>query len=195
MIETRKDSLLLFGRMLSTLLQGLCGLAGAAVLLLIPVVLLISNDMLPGFGGANGSETIKASPLLVIAVFTMLALILVALFYFFGKLRAIILSVSEGDPFTPENAKRINAMAWLFLGVKILALLIGGLRLTLANLLNKDPNGRDSLDFSLYDLDGILIVVVLFILARIFGERAIDGVERPDFFAGLEIDGVKVAIG
>lgn len=172
MIETRKDSLLLFGRMLSTLLQGLCGLAGAAVLLLIPVVLLISNDMLPGFGGANGSETIKASPLLVIAVFTMLALILVALFYFFGKLRAIILSVSEGDPFTPQNADRINMMAWLFLGVKILALLIGGLRLTLANLVNEHPNGRDSLDISLYDLDGLLIVVVLFILARIFRHGA-----------------------
>ncbi len=128
--------------------------------------------MLPGFGGANDSDTIEASPLSVVAICATMALILAALFHFFGKLRAVIVSVGEGDPFTPENARRLNAMAWLFLGVKALAVLVGGLRLYLANLMDIDANGGNSLDFSLYDLDAIVIVIVLFILARIFRHGA-----------------------
>lgn len=172
MTETHKDPLLLFGKLLARLLRWASALAGGIVLLLIPIVLLISQDMLPGFSRANGSDIIEASPLSVVAISAMLALILAALFHFFGKLRAIIVSAGEGDPFTPENAKRLNAMAWLFLGVKILAVLVGGLRLYLANLVDKDANGGDSLDFSLYDLDAIVIVIVLFILARIFRHGA-----------------------
>jgi len=172
MTERSKDALLLFSKTLAKLLQWACALAGGVVLLLIPSVVLVSQDMMPGFSGANRSATIEASPLSVIAISAMLALILAALFHFFGKLRAIIVSVGEGDPFTPENAKRLDAMAWLFLGAKILTVLVAGLRHHLASLMGTGASGANVLGFSLYDLDAILIVLVLFILARIFGHGA-----------------------
>jgi len=172
MSERSKDAVLLSGKMIARLLQWVCGLAGGVVLLLIPIVILVRQDMLPGFSGANRSDTIAASPLSVIAISAMLALILTALFHFFGKLRAIIVSVGEGDPFTPENANRLDAMAWLFLGVKILTVLVAGLRLHLASLMDKGASDGNVLGFSLYDLDAILIVIVLFVLARIFRHGA-----------------------
>jgi succinate dehydrogenase/fumarate reductase cytochrome b subunit len=167
MTQNPNDSLLLSGKMIARLLQGVCAFAGTVVLLLIPIVLLLSQDMLPGFGKIE-SDIIEASPLSVITILAMLALIIAALFSFFGKLRMIIVSAGEGDPFTPENASRLNAMAWLFLGVKVMALAVGGLRLYLANLVINDANGGDALNFSLYDLDALVIIIVLFILARIF---------------------------
>jgi preprotein translocase subunit Sec61beta len=172
MTQSPKDALLPVGKIVARLLQGVCALAGGALLLLIPIVVLLSHNILPGFSGANDSETIKASPLTVVAICATLALILAALFLFFGKLRAIIVSAGEGDPFTPENASHLNAMAWLFLGVKILAMLVVGLRLHLANLMDTDANGGNPLGFGLYDIDAIVIVIVLFILARIFRHGA-----------------------
>jgi len=172
MSERSKDVVLLCGTMLARFLQWVCALAGGVVLLLIPIVILVRQDMVPGFGGPNRSDTIAASPSSVIAISVTLALILAALFHFFGKLRAIIVSVGEGDPFTPENAKRLNAMAWLFLGVKILTLLVAGLRLHLASLMDKGASDGNVLGFGLYDLDAVVIVIVLFILARIFRHGA-----------------------
>lgn len=172
MNQSAKDALLPAGEMLARVIQWVCALAGGIVLLLIPIIVLLGKNMLPGFGGGISSETVKASPLTVVVIFALLTAILVALFSFFGKLRAIIVSAGSGDPFTPENARRLGAMAWLFLGVKILATLVAGLRLHLASLIDKDAGGSNSLGFSLYDLDAIVIVIVLFILARIFRHGA-----------------------
>lgn len=165
-------ALLLFGTLFARLVQWVSALAGAGLLLLIPIVLLLSQGMLPGFPDGSRSDVIEASPLSVITILAMMALIVAAMFQFFGKLRALIVSAKEGDPFTPENAARLNAMAWLFLGIKVLTLLVGGLRLHLANLVNRGANGGDSLNISLYDLDAVVIVIVLFTLAQIFHHGA-----------------------
>ncbi|OQW74100.1 MAG: hypothetical protein BVN33_08750 [Proteobacteria bacterium ST_bin13] len=172
MTESSNDALLLSGKLLAKLLQGASALAGGIVLFFIPVVVLLSHDMLPGLGGANKGGGIEASPVSAVAILTLMSLILAALFQFFGKLRAIIVSAGEGDPFTPENAKRLNVMAWLFLGVKILAVIVGGLRFYVVNLVDKGADNGNWPDFSIYDLDAVLIVIVLFILARIFRHGA-----------------------
>lgn len=172
MTESSKDALLLSGKLLTKLLQGASALAGGIVFILIPVVVLVSNDMLPGLGGANKGGVIEASPVSAVALLTLFSLILAALFQFFGKLRAIIVSAGEGDPFTPENAKRLNEMAWLFLGVKILFVIVGGLRFHVVNLVDKGADNGTWPNFSIYDLDAVLIVIVLFILARIFRHGA-----------------------
>jgi len=172
MSERPEDALLLLGKMIARLLQWVCGLAGGVVLLLIPIAALVSQRMMPGLSSANRSDTIEASPLSVIAIAVLLALIFAALSLFFGKLRAIIASVSEGDPFTPENATCLNSMAWLFLGVKVSTMLVAGLRLHLTSLMDKGASSGNVLGFGLYDLDAILIVIVLFILARVFRHGA-----------------------
>ncbi|WP_374406762.1 DUF2975 domain-containing protein [Pelagerythrobacter sp.] len=172
MTDRPNDALLRFGKAFALILQGVCALAGGVALLLIPIVPLASQDMLPEFLDLNDLPIIEASPLSVFSIALMLAMILAALFYFFGKMRALIKSVGEGDPFIPENARRLNAMAWLLLGVQVLTVLVGGLRLYLVNLVDDAANGRASIDVSFYDLDGMLMVIILFILARVFRHGA-----------------------
>ena len=169
MNERSKDTLLRFGTVLVRILQGLCALAAGLALLFIPLALLLSQDMLPGFGGEDRIAILDASPFGTVAVLAAMAAGLAALFLFFGKLRAIIATAQEGDPFIPANARRLQAMAWLLIAWEALAVLVGLLRLHLANLVSQT---EDSLDWSLYDLDGLLIVLILFILARIFRHGA-----------------------
>lgn len=164
MTDRPTDTLLLFGRGLSAVLQGACALAGTVVVLLIPAVLLAGLGIFDPLG-ISDIRIVEMSLLSVAAILSMLAAIVAALYLFFGKMRALIASVGDGDPFIPENARRLGAMAWLLLGAQILGLLVGGLRL---NLANRVSDTEDSLDFSIYDLDVILVVIVLFILARIF---------------------------
>ena len=163
------DNVLRFGNLLARILQGICALAGGVALLLIPLVLLLSGGALPGFRGENGIAIVEASPIAVVVLLAVMAASLAALFLFFGRLRAIIATAQEGDPFIPENAQRLETMAWLLLAWEVLAVVVGLIRLHLANLVTGTEN---SLDWSLYDLDGLLVIVILFILARIFRHGA-----------------------
>ena len=164
------DLLLLAGKVLALILQALCALAGGTVLLLIPIIILIGQDMLPGFVDPEDFPFAAEFLLPGVGLRSLIAVSLVALFFFFGKMRAIIRSVGEGDPFIPENAQRLNAMAWLLLVHEVAALLVGELRAYTANL--ADGQGTNSIEYGPYDLDGLLIVIVLFILARVFRHGA-----------------------
>ena len=171
MTDRPNDALLTVGKVLALILQGMCALAAGILLLLVPIVILISQDMMTGIVARSDIVSLDASPLAFVFILLLLALTLAAMFRFFGKLRALITSVGEGDPFIPENARHLHAMAWLLLGVEILSLLVGAIRLHLANLANL-TEGSDRLDFNLYDLDGILMIIILFILARVFRHGA-----------------------
>lgn len=170
MTDRPNDTLLRFGKVLALIIQGLCAVGGAIALLLIPVLILASQDMLPGSLGGEGSSLAGQSFPVVLAIPLLMAVSLAALFFFFGKMRAIIGSASEGDPFIPENARHLNAMAWLLFVHEVVAMLVGELRAYVANLGNEQ--GGNTIEYSPYDLDGVLIVIVLFILARVFRHGA-----------------------
>ena len=87
------------------------------------------------------------------------------------SLRRIIGTVGEGDPFAPVNADRLSMMAWLLLGVQILMLPAAGLGLMLAKWADKVDHADVNINAGL-DLTGILMVLVLFILARVFRHGA-----------------------
>ena len=171
MTDTRRDTLFTFGKLVALGIQAICGLAGIVTLLLVPGAILAGMDMLPASLGFNDSPLIETSAISVVAIAVMLTLILAALFRFFGHMRAIIDSTAHGDPFTPENAGRLLAMAWLLLAAQVLALGVGMLRLYLANNVPGSPGG-ERLGLSLYDLKEFVLVLVLFILARVFRHGA-----------------------
>lgn len=96
---------------------------------------------------------------------TGLALSLLA-WRFLLLLRRIVDSVATGDPFAPENADRLTAMAWLTLAGQVAvipALFIGAWISTIL----KDTD----FEFEL-SLSAILLALVLFILARVFRQGA-----------------------
>lgn len=170
MTTRRTDPLLLAGKIITLILQGMCAVAGGVFVLLIPLVVLLSQGILPGLGSGNDLPDIARYPLLGIAIGLVMTVNLAAMFVFFGRMRALIESAAKGDPFIPENARRLSAMAWLLLAASIFAVVIGELRAALANLV--DPQGANAIEYSPYDLHSLLLVLVLFILARVFRHGA-----------------------
>jgi hypothetical protein len=171
MTDTPSDSLFTFGKLVASVVQAICGVAGIVTLLMIPGAILAGMDMLPELLGFNDSPLVETSAISVVGIAIMLTLILAALFRFFGHMRAIIDSTKNGDPFTPANADRLKAMAWLLLAAQVLAIGVGMLRLYLANNI-PGSSGGERLGISLYDLKEFVLVLVLFILARVFRHGA-----------------------
>jgi hypothetical protein len=107
----------------------------------------------------------------VLALLTVVCVLCALVFLFFGKLRGIIDSVAVGDPFMPENADRLSAMGWLLIGVHALALVSTATAATVSAWAAQftDTSLKGSFDVS---LTPVLMVIVLFILARVFRHGA-----------------------
>lgn len=75
------------------------------------------------------------------------------------KLRAIVVTVQEGDPFVAANARRLTVIAWALLGIQIVDLGFGILATT------SDLDQEMPWSFALTPW---LAVLLLFVLARVF---------------------------
>lgn len=170
MTLAKDDLLLKLGKIIALVLQALCVLGGGVFFLLIVVVALLSQGMLPGLVDANSLPDAAKYPLLTAVIGVTIMADFAAMFFFFGKMRALIETASKGDPFIPDNARRLNVMAWLLLGSQVLTVLVGELRVFAMSLI--DPQSKNTFDIDPIDLAGFLIVLVLFILARVFRHGA-----------------------
>ena len=167
------DLLLLAGKILAIIMQ-IAMAIGATALVIVSVALVIfQGKVIEQYADKVGDPTVVFPIFLLIAVMLIGLAIVSALFVFFGKLRQIIGTVGEGDPFQPANAERLSLMGWLMLGVQaalIPATVIGTRLASYADEVD-DMNLTVDGGFDL-DLTGILIVVLLFILARVFKHGA-----------------------
>jgi len=85
---------------------------------------------------------------------------------FVVRLRQIIDTVGQGDPFVAENAVRLTHMAWLTLVGQCLMILAG----ICGGWINAHSDG-DNFDLEMgVSLSGFLLSIILFILARVFRE-------------------------
>src|SRR5262249_2860742 len=88
---------------------------------------------------------------------------------FLFELRGIVKSVDRGDPFEPENANRLSRMGWLMVAAWGIGLVVGGAAAWLQRVI---PEARDA-DIQIGgDGSSILLILVLFILARVFRQGA-----------------------
>ena len=171
MKEQFNDPLLLAGKVLAIIMQGIMAFAGIVLAILIPVLILF-QDTINAELRAEQAATLTDLPVWPVAGLFVCVLIVAALvFLFFGKLRAIIGTVTERDPFVPENAERLNGMAWLLLAVQVLMIPAAALGLIVAEWSKQLENTDMTVDAGL-DLTGIMMVIVLFILARVFKQGA-----------------------
>ncbi|HKK30903.1 MAG TPA: DUF2975 domain-containing protein [Alphaproteobacteria bacterium] len=171
MKDKPNDLLLLAGQVLAALMQIFMAIAAAALVIALPAILFLRDTINAEIAGEAGKAAsgLPVMPLVGVLAF---ALVIVALvFVFFGRLRAIIASVGEGDPFVPENAARLNLMAWLLLSVQVLVVPLAGFGLMLAKWADQFENQNITIDAG-FDLTGILMVIILFILARVFKHGA-----------------------
>ncbi|WP_301752011.1 DUF2975 domain-containing protein [uncultured Erythrobacter sp.] len=171
MKSPHNDLLLLAGKTLTLLIQGVMGLAALVIGFVVIAITVfrdsINQEIRSEFGAQTAALPAGSVLWLLLVVLAMVALI----FLFFGKLRGIIDTVAEGDPFVPENADRLNAMAWLQIGIYILGLVAAAAGMMVVDWAGQfaDVEIDGSLDL---DLPNVLMVLVLFILARVFRQGA-----------------------
>lgn len=168
--DTRpNDLLLLAGKIIAVFMQVAMAIGGAALLIALPAILIFRGEVNDAFG-TEGDYL--ASPLLYLAGVMLVGIAIVAmLFVFFGALRRIIATVGEGDPFAPANANRLSLMGWLMLGVQLALIPATALGIQLARYADEAEDMHFTVDGGM-DLTGILLVIILFILARVFRHGA-----------------------
>lgn len=164
------DPLLAIGMAIVTIGQQLMVIAGLALVLMIPALFLFEASILAELR-AEFADPAFALPIPELAGIMLLVLAAVALlFLFLMNLRRIIRTVGDGDPFVPINAQRLTAMAWLMLAIELLTIPMAVLGMYLMTVL--DPAEGEIREGFDYDFSGIILVVTLFILARVFRKGA-----------------------
>lgn len=128
------------------------------------IVVHLSADA-PGLDFIQFRWMVELVLLLVVALLAMLLRM-------FLLLKRIVDTVGEGDPFVPDNATRLTQMAWLSLAVQIASLPITGLGIWIQKVAEgAGTDGRIHVDGGLVG-NGLLLMLILFILARVFRRGA-----------------------
>lgn len=115
--------------------------------------------------GAPGSS-IWALGLALVLIMVLLGLA----YRFVEKLLEIVNSVALGDPFDPANADRLSTMGWVAVAGQVIVLPIAAISAWFAPYLEKAGKDAD-LGFGI-DFGSLLLIVILFILARVFRKGA-----------------------
>ena len=159
------DPLLAAGKILVLIMQAIVGFAIAVLTIGLPLVLFLRDRITAETQAEFGNPEFVFPLAAVLGVMVLAIAILAGAFWFLRLLRQIIGTVGEGDPFVPENAERLTLMGWIALGAQLLAIPAAGAALYIAKIF-EDQEGV-TIDAGV-DLTGIVLVVVLFILARVF---------------------------
>lgn len=165
------DPLLLAGKIITFIMQIGLVIGGTALAILIPALVIFRGEANEKIAEAANNPDLALPLLHLVGVMAIGLLIVVMLFVFFGKLRAIIGTVGEGDPFAPANADRLSLMGWLMLGVQLLIFPAAWLGIALARFAEHFEEAHFTFSGG-WDLEGLLLVIVLFILARVFRHGA-----------------------
>jgi len=177
------DPLLLAGRVLTLIMQGIMALGVAALTIVLPAIVFfqdkINAEIASEVAVGPGTTATDLPVLPLVGVIAIALAILVLAFRFFGFLRQIIETVGEGDPFVPDNADRLTKMAWHLTAVYALSAAAVAIAVTLTSWF--EAIGENDFHVAVgFDLSAILTIVILFILARVFRK----GTEMRDDLEG-----------
>ena len=171
------DPLILIGKIFCIFLQAVMALGAIALAIAIPVVLFAQGPIQAEIVKELPGVTEQFPGLLIAAIMAIGFAIVAMLFVFFGKLRRIIGTVGEGDPFQPQNATRLSQMGWLMLGTQLVIIPAGFIVIQLTKYADaiEKAGAKDfhmSFDDGGFDMTALLLTVILFILARVFRHGA-----------------------
>lgn len=170
------DPLLAIAKTLTIIVMVLMAIAAAATVIAIPTIFVMQSEIATALA-SSGHHVALARVLLGLAILlTTTAVMLAGLFRFVQLLGRIIDTVGRGDPFTPENARRLLHMAWIALGVQAVGWIMEVESGWLNSMLPGGVGGKHwhvswFADYSVSG-SGLVLVVILFILARVFRQGA-----------------------
>ena len=156
----------------NALMRGVAGVLKALIVLNLVCLamfaaILVASFVFEGIIAAQLAEDSSASSpeamLLVLRIVMLVALLMVPLAHLLlVKLRAIVDTVQDGDPFVAANARRLTIIAWALLGIQIVDLGFGIVSMT-AKI--------EAMPWT-FALTPWLAVLLLFVLARVFEHGA-----------------------
>lgn len=164
----RRDPLLTATTFAMIAMKVALGIGFAGVLIALPAV-LFNQDTIAAELAKEGKpvvigEFVRAVGLLLPMVAALLALA----FWFVHLLGRIVDTVAEGDPFIPANADRLRTMGWVALAIQLATVPIGAVGAWVARRMEDNPS---DLDFEV-TFTGLVLVLILFVLARVFRRGA-----------------------
>jgi len=165
-----KDPLLTAARILLVFFIAVVGFATVAIALGSPATLVFEDRIVAAFvdeGVADAARIFPALPIVMLGCAVLLALGV----YFLILLRRIVNSVGDGDPFVPVNASRLSRMGWAVLAGQVLSIPIGRAVVWIATIVADDSEVHVGDDFG-FSGSSLLLMLVLFILARVFRQGA-----------------------
>lgn len=138
----------------------------ACVTALVAVLSLFIPDFATGFlDGLNNARSNAGRALTVPERLTIVGAFLACGFtwWVINRLRAILLSVNQGDAFERANVKRLQAIGMGLLGIQVTAILLA---VVAPISINQVPSDYD------FGLGSWLGILVVFILAEVFRQGA-----------------------
>ncbi|MBC2670226.1 DUF2975 domain-containing protein [Novosphingobium piscinae] len=165
-----KDPLLAAARVVLMIAMATMAVACAAMVIAVPAIIVFKTAVLAELS----SKAVPGEALWALVLILLLAALCTALgFLFFRHMYRIVGTVADGDPFIPANASRLSAMGWIVVAVNVAGIpLVSTLRWleSVSEHMHTEAGN---------DVDGLLLALVLFILARVFreGTRLRDEVE------------------
>ncbi|MAP95096.1 MAG: hypothetical protein CMK07_09115 [Ponticaulis sp.] len=137
---------------------GWIGFIGCVVLL----AAFIAIDLTGGEFLVSGLEIYKSVPLeTYLVAFAILFVIFIGFILMAGQLKKILKTLMDGDPFVPENARRLTRLALIVAGMELANLAIG----FAAQIFNV----KTTADFSV-NLAAWVAVITLMVLSQVFAE-------------------------
>lgn len=165
--EGKSDLLLGALRFLVMAIIGLCCFAIVCLLLGAPLVIAFQGDVMAllTIGAESGGQFGVAIVLLMLGIAALLGLVIC----FFYLLMKITDTVRDGDPFVPENARRLGRMGWVAIAAHAWGLVVTIPGAWMASMVS-DPQANDAVEVRLGG--SVVLILVLFILARVFRHGA-----------------------
>ena len=168
MTYPKKDPLLAIAQVILALCIALFTFLAAMMLIGLGALLTVGRgEVMAELGTAGAPDAVYWA---VAGVLALLVVLFLAVLRFLLELLGIVKSVHRGDPFEPENAARLSRMGWITVAGYGIAVVIGSIATWIKTV--SGEAGKDiDVDIGL-DGGGILLILVLFILARVFRQGA-----------------------
>lgn len=164
MTRILRDPFLRFGAAIVKAGQYLFALAAALVLLLVPLSVVFGDNVLQAvhqhFAFADSYYPVGSVVTLLLFVSAVFAL----WWIFFRYLTHIVDTVVAGDPFIASNANRLQHMAFLLLAIQLIYIPTAAFGLIVETAFKGPTSDVDVF----WDFTGLLMVITLFIFARVF---------------------------
>lgn len=165
------DPLLTAARWLINFFIAVLGLLIIAFAVALPALLLNQDRFLKAL--AADGHTVVAPQFFVGVSLTMVLLAVTAALgiWFLLLLRQIVGTVAAGDPFIHDNADRLSKMGWIALGAQVVSIPLAAAVIWIAGMVEDHDSARMDNDVG-FDGGGLVLILVLFILARVFRQGA-----------------------